>query len=205
MHTRLLVLVAVALGFACDGKDDTASGDESDADTDADTDTDTDADTDTDTDADTDTDTDPWFLTAKGTFDGEPFTLDCPPGTLSGARSDATGGTRISAVCSHEAKGVYRGLTLSALDVAKGEITTCSYTSFILVVEGPSAGAIEDYVYNCTKGWTEYSLNTTEVSSSAKSTIWAGTFAVAGVDVGSHGTNSVDVSGSFLVEAVASE
>ena len=188
MHTRFLV--AAALGWGCEEKDDdTASGDESDADTDAD------ADSDTDTDSDTDSDTDTFFFHAQGTFDDSTFELDCPPGLIA-FWVKAAG--FVAAGCDEVPHGKDPGhsIALFAADLAIGDVTKCSPTSIIGVGMGK-----KDAYFCDDGGVTSYDLNTTELTVSAKSTIWAGTFEMAGDD----GTHSADVSGSFRVNAVVAE
>jgi len=192
MHTRLLM--GAALGWSCDGKDDTAVGGvggDADADTDADSDSDTDADTDGDTDADSDTDadTDEFFFTAKGTFDLEPFDVDCPPDVLIAVRADGTP-TVVSAVCA-EATGAQFNVTILATDPVVGDITTCTSASAVQVARGP------DFYHCVVGGVTAYDMNITEVDAKASATVWAGTFSMTGGD----GSHSADVSGSFRVNS----
>jgi hypothetical protein len=201
MHTPLLL--AVALGWACDGKNDTANGgDEADADTDSDTDTDADSDTDSDTDSDSDSDsdTDAFFLDAKGTFDGDAFEIHCPPAILQGSEAAGAGGADVTAVCVeyHKTKTLSQAVVLFASDVEKGEITNCSTTSFIQIAPWDTEKAVP--YYTCLTGTvTTYDMDLTEVSSTKDATVWGGTFSVAGDD----GTHSVDVSGSFRVNSTA--
>jgi hypothetical protein len=85
-------------------------------------------------------------------------------------------------------------LALYLFDPAKGEITTCSKDSFIYAVPGGKPEITGVPFYLCLSGGvTEYSMNTTELDATAKSTIWGGTFVLNGDD----GTHSADLSGSF--------
>ena len=193
MHMR--TLLALALAWACDGKDDTAGGgDEGDADTDTDADSDTDSDTDSDADSDTDTDTDTdaFFLNAKGTFDGEPFEVDCPPDLLVAVREDAGAISAVAAACA-ELDGEMFVVTIVATNPVVGDITECSGASAVEVAKAPGTE-----LYQCLLGGvTAYDMNLTEVEQTASATVWGGTFSMTGDD----GNHSTDVSGSFRVNS----
>ena len=192
-------LVAAVLGWACDGKDDTAgAGDEgdADADTDADSDSDTDADTDgdTDSDSDADSDTDEVFFTAKGTLDLESFKVDCPPDSLIAVREDGPP-TVVAATC-YEPSGVQFNVTILATDPVVGDITTCSDASAVQVAMG--LGSTTNFYHCVLGGVTAYDMDITEVEAGASATVWAGTFQMTGDD----GSHSADVSGSFRVNSL---
>ncbi len=90
-----------------------------------------------------------------------------------------------------------QSVSIGVIDIAKGDTTTCALESWIQVTSVKSESKA---FYNCLVGGvTEYDLNITQLSSTSSSTIWGGTFAVAGDD----GTHSADVSGSFRIESLA--
>jgi hypothetical protein len=167
MHTRLLL--AVALGLSCDGKDDTASGDESDTDTDTDTDTD-------------------YHMTASGTFDGKAFEVDCPPDTLVTTRTGEEKGT-VTAICATGASTGVATVTVSSFQPAEGAVTVCDPATFVMVTQVTGA------YYTCIAGGgiESFEVDLTEVTSDADATVWGGTFEMTGDD----GSHAVEVSGSF--------
>ena len=173
MHTRLLA--AVVLVLACEGKDDTAAAD---------------ADDDADTDADSDSDTDTFFMTAKGTLNGKPFALNCPPDYLHAGRK----GALVGAGCADLDAGPLL-VEVIATDPVVGDITECSKASWIRVAISHSMTE----VYHCLLGGlTAYDMNITEVEEMPLATVWAGTFSMTGDDGSGH---SADVSGSFRVNS----
>ena len=171
MHTRLLV--AVTLSLSCEGKDDTATAGDADA----------------DADADSDSDTDTFFMNAKGTLNGKPFTLDCPPDYLEAGRK----GALVGAGCA-DLDGGPLLVEVLATDPVVGDITECSKESWIRVAIPHDM----TNVYHCLLGGlTAYDMNITEVEETPLATVWAGTFSMTGDD----GTHSADVSGAFRVKS----
>lgn len=172
MHARLLVAVATAL--SCDGKDDTAAGDDADA----------------DTDTDSDSDTDTFFMNAKGTLNGKAFALNCPPDHLEAGRK----GALVGAGCADLDAGPLL-VEVVATDPVVGDITDCSKESWVRVAipHDPTE------VYHCLlDGLTAYDMNITEVEEMPLATVWAATFSMTGDD----GSHSAVVSGSFRVKSV---
>jgi hypothetical protein len=184
---RRQMLVLALFGWSCsDDKNDSSGGSDGDADTDTDSDTDTDADTDSDTDADTD-----FFFDAKGTFDGTPFELECPPDLMLGLREDKGGMSAVAASCATLAEGFM--VVVLALDPHIGDYTDCSYNAAIQVGNFDSG-----LYYDCLGGGaSNFQMSITEVDEAPKSTVWGATFSMTGDD----GTHSGEVSGSFRMES----
>jgi len=146
------------------------------------------------TDTDTDTDADNFFLHATGTFDGIPFTVDCPEGIIYGAWVASDGIDSVNGVCG-DAVG-HLGIAISAINPEIGSYATCDNHHAVQVID-TTAGAY----YACSLGGTTaFTLTIDEIITSPDDMIWGGSFSMAGSD----GTHSTETSGSFRVHSTGS-
>src|SRR4030095_9900485 len=86
---------------------------------------------------------------AKGTFDGNPFELECPPDFMITSRVDAGGTSVVAASCAEAGGGAFRVIGV-APNPQVDDFTECSYHTAVIdvgrIVDGSKA------YYDCTDG-----------------------------------------------------